>query len=152
MQEFNTLINQKTALCMHSCLNGRLVNNWTIKNMNPDVTPYRMWLDVSVFPIKMINKAIFIILALSNWVCTQYDGICQNTNITCDGNYTEGMCSGGADTQCCLSGGRKCYTVFISILPTWCVQNNRQTSAEPDALEEERISNDLLNSSSNIFI
>ena len=118
MQEFNTLINQKTALCMHSCLNGRLVNNWTIKNMSPDVTPYRMWLDVSVSPIKIINKAIFIILAPSNLVCTQYDGICQNTNITCDGNYTEGMCSGGADTQCCLSGGRKCYAVSISILPT----------------------------------
>jgi hypothetical protein len=62
--------------------------------MNPDVTPYRMWLDVSVSPIKIINKAIFIILTPSNLVCTQYDGICQNTNITCDGNIRYGVTSG----------------------------------------------------------
>jgi hypothetical protein len=55
MQEFHTLINQKTALCMHSCLNGRFVTDWTVKNMNPDVTQYRMRLDASVSPNKIIN-------------------------------------------------------------------------------------------------
>lgn len=77
-----------------------------------------MWIDASLSPNKIINKAIFIILAPSNWECIQYDGICQNTNIACDGNYTEELCCGGPDIQCCLPAGRKCYTVSICILPT----------------------------------
>jgi hypothetical protein len=117
MQEFNTLINQKTVLCMNSSENSRLVNEWAVINMNPDVTQYRMWLDVSVSPNKIINKTIFII-APSNWKCNLIDGICQNKNILCDGNYIEGLCCGGADIQCCFTGGRIFYTVSICILPT----------------------------------
>lgn len=62
-------------------------------------------------PNKIINKAIFI-LAPSNRECNQYDGICQNKHIACNGVYVDGWCCGGANIQCCLTG-RRFYTISM---------------------------------------
>jgi len=45
MQESNILINQTTALGMHSGLNDRLITDWTVENMNPDVILCWMCID-----------------------------------------------------------------------------------------------------------
>lgn len=48
----NILTNQITAFGVYSVLNGRLNFNWSFEKINPDMTPYRMLLDVSVLPKK----------------------------------------------------------------------------------------------------
>jgi hypothetical protein len=52
MQETNLT----TVLGVYLVLNSRFVAEWSVENMNPDVSPYRMSLDASVSPKKKKEK------------------------------------------------------------------------------------------------
>jgi len=48
------MINRIIALGMYSVLKNRLISDWSVEYMNPDMTPSNMSLDVSKSP--KINK------------------------------------------------------------------------------------------------
>ena len=46
---------QTTALVVYSVLKSKLIADWSVEYINPDMTPYRMSFDVSVW-LKKIRK------------------------------------------------------------------------------------------------
>jgi hypothetical protein len=54
--KINILTNQTTALGMYLVLKSKLIPDWSVENMNRDMTPNGMLLDVGVYSVKKINK------------------------------------------------------------------------------------------------
>ena len=50
--QLSVLANRTTYLCLDSLLKSKIIADWSVENMNPEITQNGVLLDVSVFPEK----------------------------------------------------------------------------------------------------